>query len=127
MGMYTELVYNSELKTDIPKSVIDIINYMLGDRESKPETPDHELFHTTRWDFMLTCDSYYFDADTNSTLRFDEISGTYYLNIRCNFKNYDGEIDLFIDWIRPYIDKFEGELLGFYRFETSEDPTIIYS
>lgn len=127
MGMYTEFHFNSEL--NIPKEceVAEILKFMVGDREDEPkEIPDLPLFGDTRWRFMLQCDSYYFDADTRSTLRWDEVSKSYYLNIRCNLKNYDGEIEQFIDWIRPYLDKERGDFLGFYRYEESETPTLIY-
>jgi len=76
---------------------------------------------------MLHCDSYYFDADTHSTLRYDDIIGSYFLCIRSNFKNYDDEIQSFIDWIRPYINKSEGDFLGFWRYEEDEEPTLIYA
>ena len=71
-------------------------------------------------------DSYYFDADTHSTLRFDDISDSYRLCIRCNLKNYSDEIQKFIDWIIPFLDKYEGEFLGFYRYEETEVPTLVY-
>ena len=127
IGMYTELHFNSELKKDTPKEVIEILKYMIGERENSPDLPEHPLFKTERWDYMLRSDSYYFDADTNSTLRFDEISNDYYLCIRCNLKNYSSEIQHFIDWIMPHLDKYEGEFLGFYRYEESEEPTLIYA
>ena len=128
MGMYTELHYNTELKTDVPESVISVLRYMLGQTEEEPETPVHELFSdASRLESMLQSDSYYFDADTHSTLRYDDISKSYYLCIRCNLKNYHDEISLFCDWIRPYINKTEGEFLGFSRYEESETPELIYA
>jgi hypothetical protein len=127
MGMYTELHFNSELKKDTPEEVINVLKYMVGDIEEEPEISSHPLFGDTRWRFMLRGDSYYFDADTHSTLRFDDISDDYYLCIRCNFKNYDDEIEKFIDWIMPYLEKYEeGDFLGFYRYEETEEPTLIY-
>lgn len=128
MGMYTALHYNSELNKDTPQPVIDILKFMVGDVEDEPKKlPKHPLFETERWRFMLRMDSYYFDEDTHSTLRYDKIGESYYLNIRSNLKNYDSEIEKFIDWIMPYLDEFKqnGDFLGFYRYEESEDPTII--
>lgn len=127
MGMYTELHYNTELKGDIPEEVIAILEYMVGDREDEPPLMEHGLFKTGRWGFMLRCDSYYFDADTHSTLRYDDVSRSYYLCIRSNLKNYDEEISLFVDWIRPYINKNEGDFLGFWRYEESETPELLYA
>ena len=75
---------------------------------------------------MLRMDSYYFSADTNSTLRFDDISNAYYLCIRTNLKNYDNEITEFIDWIKPYLNKLDGDFLGFSRYEETEIPNLIY-
>lgn len=127
MGMYTELHFNSELKKTTPVEVLDVLGYMLGEREEKPsDLPEHPLFGTERWQIMLRMDSYYFDADTHSTMRFDEISETFYLCIRCNLKNYDSEIEHFIDWIMPHLDKYDGNFLGFYRYEEDEEPTLIY-
>jgi len=127
MGMYTELHFNTELKEDTPKEVIDILKYMVSDNppDKPPKLPKHELFETPRWEIMLRCDSYYFDADTHSTLRFDDIGGSHYLCIRTNLKNYDSEIEKFIDWIDPYSDSYIGDFMGFYRYEETEDPTII--
>jgi hypothetical protein len=127
MGMYTELHFNASLLRSVPKEVINVLQYMIdGDILESIETPDHPLFEADRWGIMLRCDSYYFDADTHSTLRFDEIHNGYYLCIRSNLKNYDGEIEKFIDWIHPYLDAFDGDFLGFYRYEEDEIPTLIF-
>lgn len=127
MGMYTELHFNAELKDDVPEDVMDTLRFMVG-LESEPplNTPDHPLFSTYRWDFMLECDSYYFPASTRSELVYAEPNDDYYLCIRCNLKNYDKEIQKFIDWITPYVDSAEGECLGYYRYEECDQPTIIY-
>ena len=127
MGMYTEFHYNAELKQDIPEEVRAVLEFMVGNLDQEPSTPDHPLFaEGTRWRFMLRCDSYYFDADTHSTLRDDRQGGSY-LCIRCNLQNYADEIEKFCDWVRPYIDKFEGEFLGFSRYEETETPTLIFA
>lgn len=129
MGMYTELHFNVELAEDVPGDVIDILKFMVGDSEEEPKKlPRHKLFESTRWRFMLRTDSYYFPADTHSTLRYDDIGKSYYLCIRTNLKNYDSEIEKFISWIDPYIDIYtqQGDFLGFYRYEEDNEPTLIY-
>lgn len=129
MGMYTELHYNAELQRKLPKDVEQILKYMVGDIEGEPKKlPSHPLFGDTRWRYMLQMDSYYFDADTHSTLRWDDIADRYYLCVRCNLKNYDDEIELFIDWIEPYLGEYieQGDFLGFYRYEEDNEPTLIY-
>lgn len=128
MGMYTEFHYNIELpKKTTPKEVIKILKYMINNEKKIDdiEIPEHKLFKTDRWTYMLRTDSYYFSADTKSTLRYDKIGECYYLCIRCNLKNYDNEIEKFIDWINPYIGEYD-DFLGFYRYEESNKPTLIY-
>ena len=127
MGMYTELHFNSELKKDVPPETLAILQYMVEGGDTAPPVPEHPLFSEgTRWRFMLQSDSYYFDADTHSTLRHD-FQGGWYLCIRCNLKNYSDEIQNFIEWVRLFLDKHEGDFLGFYRYEESDEPTLIYA
>lgn len=129
MGMYTELHFNAELKSDLDPGVYDLLRYMTGQSETEPAAlPDHELFEGDRWRFMLQCDSYYFPAVTCSRLYLDRTSrDSYYLCIRCNLKNYEGEIEAFLDWVRPHLWAFEGDFLGFHRYEGTETPTLIYA
>ena len=80
MGMYTEFHFNASLKKGTPEGVLNVLRYMVGDIEDRPQNlPDHDLFKTQRWWLMLVCNSYYFDADTHSTLRFDDINDSHYL------------------------------------------------
>ena len=125
MGMYTELNIGVAFKEDTEQSIIDILKYMLSDSAVEPALPDHELFKTHRWTFMLCCDSYYFDGQTDSSLTFDDISNQYYLNVRCNLKNYGDEIRKFMDFIQPYLDT--RGFLGYTRYEEDGDPTLIYN
>lgn len=128
MGMYTELHFNVELKEDTPAEVIELLGKMVKGEVSPHlnKLPSHPLFAAARWQWMLRSDSYYFNADTNSTLRFDKIPNAYYLCIRCNVKNYDNEIEKFVDWIKPYVNAYEGDFLGFSRYKETEEPTLIY-
>lgn len=129
MGMYTELVCAFELKKDTPEKVIETLKYMLDYSDEDIKTPDHELFKTHRWEFMLRSDSYYFTGTTDSSMRKDDIADSYIVNVRCNLKNYDDEIEKFLDWIKPYISKDymeEREFIGYSRYEEAERPTLIY-
>jgi hypothetical protein len=126
MGMYTEFHYNVELRKDTPPQVIDVLEFMVGERGvDPPPTPDDPFFQAPRWRYLFTMDSAYFAADTHSTLRWDELFGAWFLNVRSNLKNYDGEIEKFVAWIDPYVDAYAGDFLGFYRYEETEDPTLI--
>ena len=127
MGMYTELVLGVNLRSDTPENIINILNYMLSgiSDSTKPEITDHPLFSTERWPIMLVCDSYYFDGRTDSSMERDTVSKRYELNVRTNFKNYNNEVDLFLDFIRPYL--YTDGFLGYMRYEDDDDPTLIYN
>lgn len=124
MGMYTELVMACKLKKNAPEDVVETLKYMVGDSEYLAAIPTHDLFKTDRWKSMLRCDSYYFDGDTNSTFRYDDIGKSYVLTIRCNLKNYCDEIEEFLNWIIPYSNT--NGFVGYSRYEESETPTLIY-
>lgn len=126
MGMYTELNIGVNLKTSTPDNIIKILDYMLGNNDDDNiELTSHSLFSTGRWKYMLRCDSYYFDGRTDSSMEYDGIIKSYQLNVRCNLKNYDDEISLFLDFIQPYLDTYG--FLGYTRYEEYEDPTLIYN
>lgn len=125
MGMYTEFHFNVELRKDVPGEVVDALVAMLNFPAGKNISPPaHDLFSADRWMYMLTCDSYYFRADTHSTLRLDESTDTYFLCVRANLKNYGSEIEKFVDWITPYVRAHDGDFLGFSRHEETEVPTL---
>lgn len=126
MGMYTEFHFNVELPKNTPKDIIDILQYMMGDIEKKPHLPDDAFFECERWELLFSCDSYYFAADTHSTLRYDDIGDCWYLCVRSNLKNYDNEIEKFVSWIAPYLESLVYEFLGFYRYEETNRPTLLY-
>lgn len=127
MGMYTEFHFNVKLKKDLPEEVLSVLKYMVRDGEEPEDLPDHIFFETRRWSVLFTMDSYYFDADTHSTLRQDGINSAWYLCVRSNLKDYDDEIRHFLSWIHPYLAVSEDDLLGFWRYEEDIAPTLIYS
>lgn len=123
MGMYTELNIGVELKRDTPQEVIDVIDYMAGNKETIENIPNHPLFDTSRWAYLLRASSYYFDAQPINHFKRDDITGTYFLTSVSNLKNYHSEIELFLDWISKYIDT-DG-FIGYKRYEESRYPTLI--
>jgi hypothetical protein len=128
MGMYTEFHFNVKLADNVPAEVLAILTTMLDtkDPDALPALPDHPLFQSHLWRWMLLCDSYYFEAEVASSLTFDDNGDDWRLCVRCNLKNYGGEIEHFVDWITPYIDAQQGDFLGFSRYEENEIPTLIY-
>lgn len=124
MGMYTELFICCRVKND--ENVINILKYMLKDKNStKPELPDHELFKTDRWEFMLIGSSYYFVPETVHCLTWNKIGNYWSFINRSDFKNYDEEIAKFINWITPYVEDGD-EMIGYSRYEEDREPIIYY-
>lgn len=125
MGMYTELFISTRIK-DVSE-VVEGLRLMLGETQWTGPLPKHPLFSTPRWRSMLVCSSYYFVPRSIHKLEHDTIGGYWVLISRSDFKNYDNEINLFIDWIRPYLDVSIGEMIGYHRYEECDEPTIIYA
>lgn len=121
MGMYTELVLGVEIEPN--ESILSVLKYMLGDTDECGPHDHHALFETARWKMMLNCGSAYFDGQPDSKL-FEDY-GKYYLNVRCNLKNYYCEIEEFLDWLQPYI--MTDGFIGYTRYEEHDDPTLIYN
>ena len=133
MGMYTELIFGCSLKKDTPREIIQVLQYMVDKSEFKDtsqiKVPDHEFFKTSRWQWLFHGSSYYFGVnEPHSEIWYDDISKDYRISTRSNIKNYDDEIELFLDWIKPYISGGSGQN-DFYAiviYEESEKPTIYY-
>lgn len=130
MGMYTALHFAAPLKRDVPGDVLAVLLYMLDASGQIPEPsplPDHTLFRQTiRWRHMLVCDSYYFEADTHSTLVPYPSGDGWGLSVTCNFKNYASELDQFLDWVMPYVDAAPDDWLGYHMYEEDDRPTLIF-
>lgn len=124
MGMYTKLSVDIRFRENLPEEVITALNIMSGNNYYVSQAlPEHDLFKTPRWDFMLLCSSYYHTPFSLNKFTKDEISKTYYLTSSSDFKNYNGEIDLFFDFIAPYV---EDGFLGYSQYEEAEHPTLHY-
>jgi hypothetical protein len=124
MGMYTELYMSASLRRDTPEIVKNVILYMFnGDTEEPEELPKHMFFNCHRWDMLGSCSSYYFTPFALSKTIND--GRVVYFTTRSDLKNYDDEIALFIDFIKPHIEG-DGHI-GHYRYEEDREPTLIYN
>lgn len=122
MGMYTELYLRSGLKGDTPKEVIDLLLAMLSGNP-----PDTTPFGGGRCPWMLRSASHYHFPFAKSSMDYIEYLGRWYLFVRCDLKNYEGEIEAFLKWIAPHLDAFEGEYVGHTRYEEDPLPThLVY-
>ena len=130
MGMYTELYVKAVFKENLPNDVVNIIEYMLGMGDIEVEDlklPNHELFKTQRWEYMLRSASLYHIPFALNKFIYNEISENYFLVARADFKNYNGEVGKFFDWLKPYLQQeFYKTLIGYSLHEEATEPTIYY-
>lgn len=131
MGMYTELIFGAKLKSDTPGEIINTLHVMMGDNieSEQVQIPGDPFFKCDRWMSVFNCGSYYFGVSNSvKEMWFDAIDNSWRISTRANLKNYDGEIDKFLQWIKPYIDGGSGarDFYAIVTYEESEEPTIYY-
>lgn len=135
MGMYTQLTLNVRLKPNC--WLYNVLNLMMEndvDDDSYKSTEiksyikygklgNHSLFRTDRWKWMLYGSSAYFEEWAEPKLSYNEESEE--LNFSCcfNIKNYENEIQLFLDFLAPFI--LNRGQIGTYRYEEWEEPAIV--
>lgn len=126
MGMYTELIFGASLKKDTPNEVIESLKYMMGEIEEKPK---FYPLPEGRCEWMFRGGSYYFGVH-NAVSKFwqDDISKSWVLSTRFNIKNYEDEIDTFLNWIKPYIESGSGnrDMYAIKIYEEQSEPTVYY-
>ena len=77
MSMYTEIYVKAVLKEDVNINVIDVLKYMLGMDNIELEDlilPNHSLFTTNNWHYMLRSGSYYHVPYVVSLFEYNNIS-----------------------------------------------------
>ena len=123
MGMYTELIFGASLKTDTPKEVIDTLRYMVGDIEQ----PEKLAFDSNR--NPLRGGSHYFGVISGATkMYYNDIAKCWVLSSRANIKNYDSDIETFLEWIKPFVDSGSGDrdMYAITIYEEQSEPTVYY-
>lgn len=121
MGMYTELTLKVSIE-DKPE-VVEILAEMIKGSDIKNKL-NHPFFRTSRCNYIFFGDSYYFDSQAFVKFKYDKIAKCWFLTTCFNLKNYDQEIQKFLDWLCPYI-LTEG-YIGTYWHEEQEEPLNIY-
>jgi len=118
MGDYTGLKAKITLKESTPQYILDTLDRMTlkVDDSDGWQYPDHPLFNCGRRYLLRGSSSYLKDFPPTSE-RNDLV-----LNVSFNVKNYDSDIDKFLDWIFPYTMKIEH---GWCRYEYNDDPSLV--
>lgn len=134
--MYTEISLECKLKKDTPEEIITLLKNLCTENKNNTDikedvlkgiVKEHQFFRCQRWDMVFCGVSYYFNAQTRSALKEDYLdNGEYYLSIRSNLKNYDSEIEHFLDFISPFVDAYTDEHLGHVRYEENDIPTLLF-
>ena len=126
MGMYTELIFGAKLKKETPKEVIGALKYMLGEIEEKPNNFPLPI---GRCEWLFQVSSYYFAINKSvNKMWLDDIDKCYHISTRSNIKNYENEIEIFLEWIKPHILEGSGnrEMYAITIYEDSEVPNLYY-
>lgn len=113
MGMYTRLVLNVKLAESHP--VVDVVRRMVNG--TADDLPD-------RQPWMLKSSSYYHDNIQCCQLEHDSISHCWKLSVVCDLKDYDGEIDAFLNRIAPAVET--DDMAGYVRYEENDIPDLVW-
>lgn len=128
MGMYTEIIFGAGFKKELPVLIVSTIKKLVAGEDLLDSAPDHPFFKSERTWLLSSGGSYYFPGAVGPKFWFDDIEHRWFLHFRTNIKNYDSEIEKFLDWIKPYIEQGSGNR-GFYAivtYEEADEPTIYY-
>lgn len=136
MGHYTEFKFKCKLKKDTPDNIIKLLNRVINERDLghdkvlfdtedvfKPDL-NHNFFKCGRWYMLFLCTNW--DETMQGSLFFQE-KDYWVLDIHTEFKNYDSEIDEFIDWISPFtVGRKKKQYLGYWQGEQMDREYNIY-
>lgn len=129
MGMYTELIVGCTLEKSLPevcaKALTLVSNKKVldkADKETKEFIKEYDLYS------ICWSESAYFGAPPYCVFRGlkDNCGNHYSLSIRANLKNYKGEIEKFLNYIKPYVKWGSGtrELYAMTIYEEDKEPTF---
>jgi hypothetical protein len=127
MGMYTELIFGATLKKETPVKVLNTLFLLMGHDNHNPEEETEQKITDGRNVFRFS--SYYFGvSNCHSNMWLDGIQNQWIVSSRANLKNYEDEIETFLDWIKPWIEQGSGrrDFYAIVTYEEQDEPTIYY-
>lgn len=126
--MYTELIFGATLKENTPTYVTDALNCVINDRANTNLSDEVKQFiDEYSLPKLIWCTSYYFGAHVNKpSCVFDKIAGRWCISFRANCKNYQGEIEKFIEFIKPHVEYGSGptNIFAIVQYEEDDYPTL---
>jgi hypothetical protein len=97
MGMYTELILGAKLKKETPEDVINTLKFMIG-----MDTPENFIPIVDFGRNPLIGGSFYFAVSSPVTNMYkSDIDEEWQISTRANIKNYNDEIEKFLEWLKP--------------------------
>ena len=124
MGMYTELVIKADTKGVLPEIVCETLDWLFNDGKEPQELPNHQFFVQGSRLTSVTCGSSFYHIPWSVSKWSRD-----YLFSRADLKNYSDEIELFLDWLFPYlnicIDDNDKQCIGYTWYEESLRPSLI--
>lgn len=128
MGAYTELIFGASIKKDAPKEVINTLHYLVNGKKIYEEVEIKKSVTVGR-NVLNGGGSYYFGVCNGvAKMWFDDIRSEWIISSRTNIKNYESEIETFLEWIKPFIESGSGdrEMYAITIYEEQSEPTVYY-
>jgi hypothetical protein len=121
MGVYTELIFGAQLKTETPKEIIDTLLYLTGEGK-KPEKLVIDFSSNP-----LKSSSQYFAVNLPlNKMWLGPTDGDWHISTRSNI-NQGANISEFLQWIKPWV-KYGSGAADIYAIVIHEDGnSMIYS
>jgi hypothetical protein len=136
MGMYTEIIFRAVInKNKLGPEVYNILDYLFNPSSKIANEelvlPNHKFFTCPRWQHIGNSSSFYHHPNTvndwyQSPYDTSEDKDVYVFS-RSDLKNYDGEIELFFDWVDTLDIFHPEEFMGYSLYEEDSLPEIYTS
>lgn len=130
MGMYTEYHLRFELvnNPNVREFFQSWLTWDVGGYGIEvPDTEEfkHEFFQCERWMWLPYSSSFYFPQGGKSGSYTPwGIDDHFDVTLTGSIKNYDFEIEKFIDWVKPYV--YGHGFMGYHLYEEDTEPTLVY-
>lgn len=126
MGMYTDAIIQCKIPSTptVEEKIIPALKQMLGHEETGV-SPTGPIADCTRHAHMLRGRSYYYFQKSICTLEFNKIFSAWLFFASFDTRNYEKEIEKFLEWLAPYT-AVDHAPIAFVRYEEASVPDIYY-
>lgn len=139
--MYTEMIVGCAL-VNLPTACVEALDYVINKCQNKNKAYQDFIEGKSdisfeaqdfikRYDlyYMIYSQSCYFGAPSTVSFHTEmwwNGKDIHFLSIRSNCKNYDGKIQNFLEFLRPYVYEGSGpnNIYGYMHYEEDDFPVI---